>query len=119
MEGISAYKQNAVLTATPGRLIVMLYDGAIRFLRKAIDEIEAKRWTEKGQSINKALDILNELKLSLHAEADSEIAQNLLQLYEFMIRHLHRANIQRDPQRLREVIQLLEELNAGWKAVAK
>jgi len=117
MKGIGAYQDTAVTTQTRGRLIVLLYEGAIKFLKLAITEIEAANWEAKGRHINRAIDIINELNTVLDTEAGGEIAQNLRRLYAFMIHHLGDANIKRDPQMIREVIALLTELNEGWKAV--
>jgi flagellar protein FliS len=117
MDGISAYKHNAISTQSRGRLIVLLYEGAVKFLKQAIAEIEAGRWTEKGQYINKALAIISELDACLDIEAGGEVAMNLRKLYQFMYRHLAEANLERDPERIREVIAVLDELNEGWRAV--
>jgi len=119
MKAMEAYQQVAVTTQSKGRLIVMLYDGAIKFLKLAIKELEEGNCTTKGQYINRAHDILNELNAVLDMEAGGEIAQNLRRLYHFMNRRLSQANTKRDPQMIREVIALLEELNQGWKTVAR
>ena len=118
MNGISTYQENVVTTQSGGRLIVLMYDGAVKFLNQAIVDLQAGKYMEKGQNINKAADILQELDRSLNMEVGGEMAMNLHKLCFFMIRHLHRANFQRDPQMIRDVIKLLEDLNVAWKAVA-
>jgi len=117
MKGIGAYQQTAVGTQSKGRLIVMLYDGAIKFMKLAITELEAGDYAAKGQYIGRAQDILNELNIVLDMEAGGEVAQNLRKLYLFMNRRLSEANAKRDPQIIREVIGLMEELNQSWKAI--
>jgi flagellar protein FliS len=117
MKGIGAYQDAAIITQPRGRLIVLLYEGAIKFLRLAITEIEANNWEAKGRHINRAIDIINELYVVLDMEAGGEIAQNLRGLYAFMIRHLSQANVKRDAKMIQEVINLLAELNDGWKAI--
>lgn len=117
MKGIGAYQDTAVTTQNRGRLIVLLYEGAIKFLKLAIGEIEAGNWEAKGRYLNRAIDIINELDTVLDMEAGGEIAQNLRKLYVFMVRHLGQANIKRDPKMIREVIALLTDLNDGWKTV--
>jgi len=117
MGGIATYQENAVNTQSKGRLIVMLYDGAIRFMKLAIMEMENKNYETKGRYINRAMDIINELNVVLDMEAGGEIAYNLRQLYMFMNKHLSQANIKCDPQFVREVIKLMEVLNQGWKAI--
>ena len=117
MSGINAYQENAVVTQSRGRLIVMLYDGATKFLRQAIAEIEKQDWAAKGVYINKAVAIIDELDRCLDMAAGGEIATNLRRLYDFLRRHLSKANLQRDPQAIREAIKIIEELNEGWKAI--
>ncbi|HBG78094.1 MAG: flagellar export chaperone FliS [Phycisphaerae bacterium] len=114
----ATYQQTAVSTQSRGRLIVMLYDGAIKFLKLALVGIESKNYADKGTYINKALDIIAELNAVLDMDAGGEIAMNMRKLYSFMTRHLSQANIDCDKQKINEVISLLEELNTGWKAIA-
>ena len=117
MDGIATYQDNAVSTQSKGRLIVMLYDGAIKFMRLAIIEMEKNNYEAKGRYINKALNIINELNVVLDMDAGGEIASNLRKLYVFMNNHLSQANIKCEPQMVRDVIKLMEELNRGWKAI--
>lgn len=117
MKGIETYQENAVTTQTRGKLIVMLYDGAIKFLKLAIKEIEAGNAEEKGKYISKAIDIIFELNTVLNTEAGGEIAMNLRKLYLFMGRHLTEANAKQDIGKIEEVIKLLEDLNQSWKAI--
>ena len=117
MNGVSAYQEASVTTESKGRLIVMLYDGAIKFMRLAIRELEAQNFEAKGRYINRAQDIINELNTVLDMEAGGEVAANLRKLYLFMARHLSQANAKRDPQMIREVISLMEELNRSWRAI--
>lgn len=118
MNGIAAYQNSAVTTQSKGRLIVLLYDGAIKFMKLAIKELEAENYEAKGRYINKAQDIINELNAVLDMDAGGEIASNLRKLYCFMNNRLSEANIKRDPQMIREVIELMEELNQSWKAIS-
>lgn len=118
MNGIGAYQENAVTTQSRGRLIVLLYEGAIKFLKLAINELQMGNNQEKGKYITKAQDIINELNAVLDMEAGGEIASNLRKLYLFMNQRLSEANIKRDPQMIREVISLMEELNQSWKAIS-
>jgi len=117
MNGIESYQRTAISTQSRGRLIVMLYDGAIKFMKLAIQEIEAGNWAAKGQYLTRAQDIIAELNAILDMEAGGEIARNLRRLYLFMNRRLVQANIKKDPQMIREVITLMEELNQSWKTI--
>jgi flagellar protein FliS len=118
MNGIAAYQNNLVTTQSKDRLIVLLYDGAIKFMNLAIQELQAGNFQAKGQYINKAQDIINELNAVLDMKAGGEIATNLRKLYCFMYKRLSEANIKRDPQMIRDVIKLMEELNQSWKAIS-
>ena len=117
MNGVGAYRDTAVTTQSKGRLIVLLYDGAIKFMRLAIRELEAGNYEAKGRYINRARDIINELNAVLDVETGGEIAASLRELYCFMNNRLSEANIERDPQMIREVITLMDELNQSWKAI--
>ena len=117
MNGVDIYKEHAIGTQNKGRLIVMLYDGAIKFLKMAISEMEAGNYAEKGRYIGKAQDIINELNAVLDIDAGGEVAANLRKLYLFMTKRLNEANISKDPNMIRDVIKMLEELNQSWKAI--
>ena len=117
MKGIEAYQDTSVTTQNKGRLVVMLYEGAIKFLKMAIREIESKNPEAKGKYISKSIDIIFELNTVLDMEAGGEVAMNLRKLYLFMGRHLTEANAKQDIGKIEEVIKLLEELNQSWKAV--
>lgn len=118
MNGIAAYQDSAVTTQSKGRLIVLLYDGAIKFMKLAIKELQANNHEAKGKYISKARDIINELNAVLDMNAGGEIASNLRRLYCYMDNRLSEANIKRDPAMIQEVIELMEQLNNSWKAIA-
>ena len=117
MNGFNAYQETAVLTQSKGRMIVMLYDGAIKFLKQAVRDLEAKDYIAKGRGIAKAQNIILELNTVLDMQTGGEVAQNLRSLYNFMNKHLTQANTQSDARMIREVINLLEELNQSWRAI--
>jgi len=117
MSRLAAYQDNSVSTQNKGRLIVLLYDGAIKFMKLAIKELEAGNHEGKGQYINRAVDIITELNAVLDMEQGGEIASNLRKLYIFMSERLTQANIKRDASMILDVIKLMEELNQGWRAI--
>jgi flagellar protein FliS len=119
MNGIAAYKQNSVETTSPGQIVVLLYEGAVKFLHQAIEATEAGDIQRKGDLINRACDIIMELNTSLDMEAGGEISQNLRGLYHFMIRHLTKAHLKNDTQMMREIIDLLSNLLEGWRGVVE
>ena len=118
MTGIGVYKDTAVTTQSKGRLIVLLYEGAIKFMNLAISQMEAGNYEAKGRYIARAQDIINELNGVLNMEADAEMAGNLRKLYLFMSDRLSQANTKSDPQMVRDVIAMMEELNQSWKTIA-
>ena len=117
-KGFETYQENAITTQTQGRIVIMLYEGAIKFLKLAIPEMQAGNHEAKSKYLNKAEDIINELSTVLDMEAGGEIATNLRALYTFMIHQLHEANIKQDASKIEEVIKLLEEMNQSWKAIS-
>lgn len=118
MNALGAYKENTVVTQSPGGIVVKLYDGAVKFLRQAMIKQQANDFAEKGRLIGRATAIIEELNFSLNMKAGGEVTQNLRQLYQFMIRHLHDAHVQKDSRKIMEVINLLEELNSAWREIA-
>jgi len=118
MAGFSAYQQTAIETESNGRIIVKLYDGAIRFLRQALEAIKAGDFERKGNLIIKARNIVLELSAALDMEAGGEISQNLRSLYNFILQRLTIANIKCEPNTIKEVIDLLANLNESWKKIA-
>ena len=117
MDGIATYQDNAICIQSKGHLIVILYDSAIKFMKMAIMEMEKKNYEAKGRYINKALEIINELNMSLDTEEGSEIASNLRKRYIFMSNHLCEAYVKCDPKMVRDVIKVTEELNKIWKTI--
>ncbi|MFA5060851.1 MAG: flagellar export chaperone FliS [Candidatus Pacearchaeota archaeon] len=105
-------------TQSKGRLIVILYEGTIKFLKLAIRALEGKNREDEKKYIDKAQEIIDELNSLVDIGTGGEIAENLRKLYLFMGRRLREASTKHDPQMIREVITLLEELNVSWKAVA-
>ncbi len=119
MNGLDVYQNTAVTTQSKGRLVVMLYEGAIKFLKLGLKEMDTKNFEAKGNYLSKAQDIIFELNAVLDMEAGGEIATNLRKLYVYMNRRLNEANTQVDGDTVREIISLLEELNTSWKAIAE
>ncbi|NLM52708.1 MAG: flagellar export chaperone FliS [Firmicutes bacterium] len=112
------YQKTMVETVTPAQLVLMLYNGAIRFLKQAQMGLEEGKLEVCHQNILKAQDILTELMTSLDLE-QGEIARNLYQLYDYMYHRLVDANIKKDGQILLEVQQFLSELRETWSEAIK
>ena len=118
MNGTTLYEETAVTTQNKGRLVVMLYDGAIKFLNQAVKALQAGDLEAKARNIGRASEIILELNTVLDLDAGREVARNLRKLYNFMNSHLNKANISNDVQMIRDVIALLKKLNEGWRTVA-
>ncbi|HCM41095.1 MAG: flagellar export chaperone FliS [Bdellovibrionales bacterium GWA1_52_35] len=113
--GANQYKQTSIMTASKGQILLMLYEAAIRNVKKASLAIEKNDMVTKGTSIGKAHDILNELVNTLDFEVGGNIAQELERLYSFMIETLIKANIENSKDKLANIQHLLETLLEGWR----
>ncbi len=112
------YRSAQVKTANPADLVIMLYDGAIRFIRQGIAAIEDRELEEAHRAIVRAQDIIAELDRALEPQA-GDIAANLAQLYDYMHRRLVEGNIRKEAAPLQEVIGLLSELRDAWAQIAR
>lgn len=110
----SQYLETQVMTATPGKLLIMAYDGAIRFARIAMEKMKIRKLDEQSANIRKVQNILLELMGSLNWEVDHQLASNLDALYTYMFDRLTQANIADDTVALDEVITILSELRSAW-----
>jgi flagellar secretion chaperone FliS len=109
------YQQNAVTTASPGELTLMLYNGCLKFITLGKQAILENNIEAKNTNIIKAQKIIQEFMVTLNM--DQEISQNLMQLYDFMHRQLIQANLKNDIVILDEVSGLVKELRDTWKEV--
>ena len=116
--GQKQYKHTQVTTVDKGRLIVLLYEGAIKFLRLAKECAETSDLPGKANNINRALDIIAELNQSLNMNEGGELAANLRKLYLFWSEHLIQGKIKKDSKNIDEVIEMLNSLNEAWNVVA-
>ena len=113
-----AYKEQSILTATPGQLVVMLYDGCLRFLFQAAYAMREGQQLEADKRLSRAEAIIDELLTTLDLEQGGEIASRLQGIYVFCNRHLIEARSQRDPEMVDKVAELLGELRESWAQVA-
>ena len=114
-KGLGRYQDMKVQTASPAQIMIMLYDGAIRFSLQAKKKIEERDYEGKGVFISKTQAIIDELMNSLDFTIAPELCTNLQKLYIYINERLTHANIQLDPEAMGEVIQLLNTLRDGWK----
>jgi len=111
------YQQTAVETASPERLIIMLYDGAVKFINQAKISMNEGNIEETNKALLKTQDIISELMIGLNMEI-GEVAQNLYNLYDYFKRRLVEANTKKDIAILDEVLGHLVELRDTWVAAA-
>lgn len=107
------YRQTQVETAGPLELIIMMYDGALRFINQAKKALVEKEHGPANEALKRAQDIITELNISLNLEA-GEIAGNLRSLYLFIYDRLLQANIKKDAKILEEVTDLLVTMKSSW-----
>jgi len=114
---LNKYKQASVNTKSRGRILLMLYDGAIRFLEQAKLAMKQGKPNIKGEKISRAHAIISELNVSLDHGVASELCANLEALYMFMLDQLSQANKANDTAPVDVVIELLDGLRASWRQV--
>jgi len=113
---LKEYQANSVGTADQKQLIVMLYEGVLRFLRDAETQMGSyKTYDKANTSILRAQDIFTELMVSLNLEAGGEIAQNLFNLYAYCKTQLLEANVQKKVDMIKPVQKIISELLEAWK----
>jgi flagellar protein FliS len=120
--GVNAYAkvglETGVGAASPHKLIVMLYDGALVAVLSALTNMKAGQIAAKGAAISKAITIIdNGLRAALDKKAGGEIAEGLDALYEYMSARLLQANLNNQPEVLEEVHKLLSDLRDAWNAI--
>lgn len=111
------YKEVQVKTANNGKLVLMLYQGIVKFLRLAKKYIEDGNIEAANENLIKAQKIINELSTNLDREKGGEIAGNLFRLYQFMNSQLIRANIKKEIAPIEIVEEMTIELLETWKQI--
>ncbi|WP_296304503.1 flagellar export chaperone FliS [uncultured Desulfovibrio sp.] len=112
-----AYMQTNVGTADQGHLLLMLYDGALKFLQQAREKMLEKDYAAKGILISKVIDIVNELSSSLNMERGGDLAVNLSNLYFLCTARLLEANLKMSVERLDSVSQILSGLRSAYAQI--
>jgi flagellar protein FliS len=118
---LNSYRQIAAQTAPPGQLVLMLYDGAIRFSERALSGFASSDPGERNMTINnnllRATDIVRELNFCLNTDAGGQLAQTLRDLYDYMERRLLESNFKKNRAGVDEVVTHLKELRDAWAAM--
>ena len=115
----NAYRRAAVGTMDQGKLIVMLYDGAIRHIKVALKHMAAGKIEEVHNSLVKSKNIVSELMVSLNMEKGGEIAKNLQSLYTYIFGQLIEANMHKKSEPAQEALALLQQLREAWIEVGQ
>lgn len=117
----NAYRQNTVQTASPGQLILMLFDGALRFMNRALQGFELELAVARIEMVHtnlvKTQAIIDELQASLDHSADGKFARTMSDLYDYMRAELRGANMRKDAAPVRVVIELISEIREAWSAM--
>lgn len=109
---IKQYQTSNITTATPEKLMIMLFDGAIQFLQKAKVAIAEKQYLERSQNIDGARKILRELMRTIDLDNGNDVSKRLFRLYNTMATKLMKANIQKNADMVQEVID--DFVNIRW-----
>jgi flagellar protein FliS len=115
--GMQSYRRTNVITADPKKLVLMCYEGAIDSLKIGKQKLIEEDYEEKGRALAKAQDIINELLCSLDFEKGDAIARNLDSLYNYMLRRILHADVNKDISAIDEVIGMLNELRSAWEEI--
>lgn len=114
MNAYSQYQENQVMSASPEQILLMLYDGAVRFCRQAISGKEENDLSKFHRGIRNSMAIIAEFSNSLDHAIGGKIADDLEALYDFMIRELLEANLHKDIDKIKVVEGLLKDLRSTW-----
>ena len=109
------YKQTSIQSASREKLLLMMYEGAIKFTKLAIKSAEEKKVADRCMHIGRAFDIVLELNNTLDHKVGGEIAAKLEQLYMFITEQYTKANLKGDPEPFKVALKILENLYEGWK----
>jgi len=111
------YKETQIMTASQDKLIVFLYEGAIRFINNAVTAVEEKKLDLCNNSLIRAQDIITELALSINFEA-GEIASKMYNLYMYFNKQLLEANINKDTEMMVQIRDMMADILESWRQIA-
>jgi len=116
---LSAYKETSVLTSDSLSLVLMLYEEGIRYLKEALEAYEKRDYEKKAERLIYGMEVISELLASLDLEKGGEIAKNLRDIYTFMLRELLLFDAEEKPERIKGVIDMLQQLKESYEEVKK
>ena len=113
-----SYKAQSVQTASPGKLVLMLFDGCLRFTLAAKKAFDEEEFTKRNEDINnnliRAQNIVTELQSSLDMSVPGDLPGTLFRLYDFVMHKLQQANLKQDPEPIAEAEKIINELRDAW-----
>ncbi|HOQ32041.1 MAG TPA: flagellar export chaperone FliS [Candidatus Hydrogenedens sp.] len=112
---VNAYKAVNINTASQGKLILMLFDGAIKRAEEAIRQIEKNNIESVHRNLIRAQEIISELRSSLKIEVGGEIARNIDRIYEYIYYLLVQGNLKKEVKPIRESIEYMKSMRETWK----
>lgn len=114
---LNAYQRNAILTASPPELTLMLYEGAIKFCNIAIMAIEKKNYEEANVNLKKAQAIITELRVTLNHKYP--VWEDFERVYDWIYRRLIEGNIHKDIEVVEDALKYIREMRDTWKEVMR
>lgn len=111
---VEEYKKNAVNGASPLKLVIMLYDGALRFMEAGKSAITKKDYNQQNENLQRAQKIILELMATLDMANGGEIAENLMNLYGFVLQQLINANVYDQTDPVDTSIKIMSDLRSSW-----
>jgi flagellar protein FliS len=115
---LKVYREAAARSSSPGQLVLMLLDGALRFMDSAVQGFEESNFIRRNELVHnnvlKSQAILSELQASLNLDAGGEFGSTMFRLYDFMLEQLRQANLKKVVEPIRVVMQLLGEIREAW-----
>jgi flagellar protein FliS len=115
---LNIYRKTATTTASPGELVLMLYDGALRFMAAAELGFQEEHFARRNEQIHnnilRAQAIITELQATLNMEKGGAFSENLYRLYDFMQTHLTEANREKSPEKIKVVAVFMQDIRDAW-----
>lgn len=115
---MAQYRTNEFQTASPAKIIVAFYDGAMRFINLAAHALTHKNYALKGQHLSRAHAIVSELRVTLDHTQNPSLCAELDRLYVYVLDCITEANMKADAEKLKHALRVLEQLRSAWAQVA-
>jgi flagellar secretion chaperone FliS len=115
---VSQYRTNQAQTASPARVVVQFYDGALKFIRLGAQALAVRDYASKGRHLGRAHEIVSELRANLDPTRAPELCMELDRLYVFVLDRITAANMKADATQLAAAVKVLEELRSAWVQIA-